>query len=149
LPAARGFDGEHVPGVLGDDVGDVGDDEINLVLGVGVDASPASVRTYLVETTVGGASGLYLHAPQAVVPAQDEVETFAVSIRLGDSKPRLAALLTNANSANSPRGLRVGRGVVCSWCTVRCLSSDELDIAFSRANKGRRQRLGCACLFSL
>jgi hypothetical protein len=52
LPASRGFDGEHVPSVLGDDVGH---DEINLVLGVGVDASPASVRTYLVETTVGGA----------------------------------------------------------------------------------------------
>ncbi len=79
LAASRGFDGEHVPGVLGDDVGEVGDDEINLVLGVGVDASPANVRTYLIDTTVGGASGLYLHAPQAVVPAQDEVETFAVS----------------------------------------------------------------------
>ena len=55
MPGSRGFDGEHVPGVLGDD-------EINLVLGVGVgvDASPASVRTYLIDTTVGGASGLYL-----------------------------------------------------------------------------------------
>jgi hypothetical protein len=57
LAASRGFDGEHLPGVLGDDVGEVGDDEINLVLGVGVDASPASVRTYLIDTTVGGASG--------------------------------------------------------------------------------------------
>jgi hypothetical protein len=63
-----------LPGGLGDEVGD---DEINLVLGVGVDASRATVRTYLIDTTVGGASGLYLHAPQTVVPAPDEVETFA------------------------------------------------------------------------
>ncbi len=36
LAAPRGFDGDRVPGVLGDDVGD---DEIDFVLGVNV-ASP-------------------------------------------------------------------------------------------------------------
>jgi hypothetical protein len=118
LPASRGFDGEHVPGVLGDDVGDVGDDEINLVLGVGVDASPASVRSYLIDTTVG-ASALYLHAPQAVVPAQDEVETFAVSIRLGDSKPRLAAC-----SRTPTRPILPG---VCGWGVGRFVVDARYD----------------------
>jgi hypothetical protein len=49
-------------------------------------SSPAAVRAYLVDTALGGASGLYLHAPQVAVPAQDEVEAFAVSVGLGDPK---------------------------------------------------------------
>ena len=60
LAALRGFDGDDVAGVLGDDVGD---DEIDLVLGVDVVSSPAAVRAYFVNTVLGGASGLHLHAP--------------------------------------------------------------------------------------
>src|ERR1700674_557322 len=90
LAASGSFDGDHVPGVLGDHVGD---DEINFILGVNVGTSPATVRTYLIDTTVGGASGLYLHAPQAAVPAQDEVEAVAVSIRLGDSESQTCRLV--------------------------------------------------------
>jgi hypothetical protein len=73
LAASGGFDGDDVTGVLGDDVGD---DEIDFVLGVNVMSPPATVRAYLVDTVLGGASGLYLYAPQAAVPAQDEVEAF-------------------------------------------------------------------------
>jgi hypothetical protein len=89
LPASRGFDREHVPSVLGDDVGH---DEINLVLGVGVDASPASVRTYLVDD--GGRCEWTLPAPATSggPTAQFEVETFAVLIRLGDSEAQTCCL---------------------------------------------------------
>ncbi len=83
LAALRGFDWGRRTGVLGDDVGD---DEIDFALGVKVMSSPASARTYLINTAVGGASGLYLHAPQATIPAHDEVEAFAVSVGLGDSE---------------------------------------------------------------
>jgi len=60
LTASRGFDGDHVPCVLGDHEGD---DEINFVLGVNVMSSLATVRAYFVNTVLGGASGLHLHAP--------------------------------------------------------------------------------------
>jgi hypothetical protein len=73
----RGFDGDDVPGVLGDDVGD---DEIDFVLGGDVMSFPSK------DTAVGDASELYLHAPQATIPAHDEVEAFAVSMGLGDSE---------------------------------------------------------------
>jgi hypothetical protein len=49
-------------------------------------SSLAAVRIYLIDTAVGGASGLYLHPPQAAVSAQDEVEAFVVSVGLGDSE---------------------------------------------------------------
>ena len=89
LAASGGFDGDDVRDFLGDDVGD---DEIDFVLGVNVVSSPAAVRAYLVDTALGGASGLYLDAPQAAVPAQDEVEAFAVSVGLGDSEAEAGGL---------------------------------------------------------
>jgi len=42
---------------------------------------------------LGGASGLYLHPPQAPVPAYDEVEAVAVSRRLGDSEAQSDCLV--------------------------------------------------------
>src|SRR5580693_2351695 len=89
LAASGGFDGDDVPDLLGDDVGD---DEIDFVLGINVMSSPAAVGTYLVDTVLGGASGFYLHAPQVAVPAQDEVEAFAVSVGLGDSEAEACGL---------------------------------------------------------
>ncbi len=47
---------------------------------------------YLVDAALGGASGLYLHAPEMAVPAQDEVEAFAVSVGLGDSEAEAGCL---------------------------------------------------------
>jgi hypothetical protein len=89
LAASGGFDGDDVVDVQRDDVGD---DEIDFVLGVNVVSSPATVRANLLDTALGGASGLYLHAPQVAVPAQDEVEAFAVSVRLGDSEAEAGCL---------------------------------------------------------
>ena len=90
LAASGSFDGDHVPGVLGDHVGD---DEINFILGVNVDTSPATVSANLVNTTFDGVSGLYLHAPQAAVPGHDEVEAVAVSIGHGDSEAKTGCLV--------------------------------------------------------
>ena len=89
LAPSCGFDGDEVAGVFGDDVDD---DEIDFVLGVDVVSPPATVRAYCVDTVLGGASGLYLHAPQMAVPAQDEVEAFAVSVGLGDSEAEACCL---------------------------------------------------------
>jgi len=45
LAALRGFDGDDVPGALGDDVGD---DQIDFVLGVDVMRSPAKTLRWAV-----------------------------------------------------------------------------------------------------
>ncbi len=54
LAPQRRFDGDEVPGVLGDDISG---DEINFILGVNVDTSPTAVRTDLVATTSDGGAG--------------------------------------------------------------------------------------------
>jgi hypothetical protein len=109
LASSRGFDGNDVPGILGDHVSD---DEINFMFGVNVEASPATVGTDFIDAMVSGAGGLYLDARQVVVPVDDKVEAVAVTIRLGDSEARLAALCAKANSASSPWRLRVGLRVL-------------------------------------
>ena len=90
LAASGGFDGDDVAGVFGDDVGD---DEINFVLGVNAATSPATMGGYLIDTALGGTRGLYLHAPPAAIPTDDEVEAVAVSIGLGDAEAQTCRLV--------------------------------------------------------
>jgi len=83
------LDGEDEPGVVGDDVGD---EEVYFGGLVGGDAAHgAAVGVYAVEAFVQGGRGFYLDAPQLVAfgpvaADQDEVETFAVAVGLGDSE---------------------------------------------------------------
>jgi hypothetical protein len=81
--ASGGFDGDQVPGVLGDYVGG---DQIDLILGVNVAASPAAVGTDLIGAAVDGVGGLYLHTADVASPADDKVEAIAVSVGLGDGE---------------------------------------------------------------
>jgi len=135
LAASRGLDGDHVPGVLGDHVGG---DEIDFVLGVNVVASPATVRTYLIDATVGGTSGLYLHAPQAVVPAHDEVEAVAVSIRLGDSEAQTCSF---AHERQFGQFSQAFAGGAMGWFVFAARYDDfpgaNLTLLFHGANKER------------
>src|SRR5579864_9513312 len=112
LAASGSFDGDQVPDVLGDHVGG---DEIDFVLGVNVDPTPATVRTDLVDTTVGGASGLYLHPPQAAVPTQDEVKALAISVRLGDSEAQICGLARERQLSQFSQALA---GVAVGWFVV-------------------------------
>ncbi len=111
LAASGGFDGDDVPDFLGDDVGD---DEIDFVLGVNVATSPATVCTYLVDAAFGGASGLHLDAPQAAVPAQDEVEALAVSVGLGDSEAHAGCLAHEGELGDFSLAFAGGRFVVAA-----------------------------------
>jgi hypothetical protein len=77
LVALRGLDGDDVPGVLGGRRRRRSDRFRHWCRCHEVPSK---------DTAVGGASRLYLHAPQATIPAHDEVEGFAVSVGLGDSE---------------------------------------------------------------
>jgi hypothetical protein len=114
LASSGGFDGNDVPGILGDHVSD---DEINFMFGVNVEASPATVGTDFIDAMVSGAGGLYLDARQVVVPVDDKVEAVAVTIRLGDSEAQTGCLVREGQFckfslafASGAAGSVVGRG---------------------------------------
>jgi hypothetical protein len=103
------LDGEDEPGVVGDDVGD---QEVYLGGLVGGDAAHgAAVGVYVVEAFDHRGGGLYLDAPELVAfgpvaADEDEVETFAVAVGLGDSEAEAGGFV----------GRLVRRVLRGAWC---------------------------------
>ena len=80
------FDGDDVPGVVGDDVGY---EEVDLFGGVGDVAFGGPVGVDDVSAIMDAAGGFDLDAPEVLAGIEDEVVATAVADRLGNSESEL------------------------------------------------------------